>query len=342
MIYDKIKIYVTAQIAETLRKDAESFEFFKKDERTVNKNAFLTRLILNYFDEFRENRSAFLQYLNKTVSAASALRESAIHAVCLSICEHVYELTAVENNEKFDKLVSLKPTKESQALIDYIESYQLEGCSLSEYFRNMFAAYARLPQEKREAILFKKQRETLYTAIQTGRKVFLQVSHAKRSTLEIEPYALTAGKEEMHGYLLGVCNGSCLPLRLSRIETVTLLEEKTNITEEQKALFEKMITYGPQFACRPWEGEVIVELTERGVEQFKKMYVHRPIPTKVEGNLYYFECSHSQITQYFQRFGANAFVRSPERLRDTMLRFHRSAYFRYLDRKSKLDPFLKP
>ena len=34
MIYDKIKIYVTAQIAETLRKDAESFEFFKKDGRT--------------------------------------------------------------------------------------------------------------------------------------------------------------------------------------------------------------------------------------------------------------------------------------------------------------------
>ena len=83
MIYDKIKIYVTASIAETLRKDAESFEFFKRDGRTINKNALLTRLIVNYFDEYREHRTNLLDYLEKTLSTASQLRETAVHSLCL-------------------------------------------------------------------------------------------------------------------------------------------------------------------------------------------------------------------------------------------------------------------
>ena len=245
----------------------------------------------------------------------------------------MYELTTVDGDEKFDKLVSLKPTKETQPIIDFIDVYQLEGCSLSEYFRNMFASYARLPQEKREAIIFKKQREALLLAIQKKQKVFLEVTHSKRTAVEVAPYAITAGKEEMHGYLLGVSNKSCLPLRLSRIQSVTILEEKFTIDESQKAQFEKMITYGPQFVCRFGEEEVVVELTEKGIEQFKKMYVHRPIPSKVEGNLYYFSCSHTQIMQYFQRFGAQAYVLSPARLRDAMIRFYRAAYYRHTDRK---------
>jgi predicted DNA-binding transcriptional regulator YafY len=244
-------------------------------------------------------------------------------------------MATVEGNEKFDKLVSLKPTKESQSIVDFIEAYQLEGCSLSEYFRNMFASYARLPQERREAIIFKKQRETILTAIEKKQKIFLQVSHTKRTAIEIAPYALTAGKEEMHGYLLGVGNGSCLPLRLSRIASVTILEEKFQINEAQKALLDKMITYGPQFVCRHDEDEVVVQLTDKGVEQFKKMYVHRPIPSKVEGNTYYFNCAHTQIIQYFQRFGAQAYILSPARLRDNMLRFYRGAYYSYMDNKNK-------
>ena len=49
---DKIKINVTAHTAAILQKDAEAFEFFKKDGRTLNKNALLTRLIVNFDESF--------------------------------------------------------------------------------------------------------------------------------------------------------------------------------------------------------------------------------------------------------------------------------------------------
>ncbi|MBQ8374137.1 MAG: WYL domain-containing protein [Clostridia bacterium] len=332
MIYDKIKIYVTAHIAEILLKDTESFEFFKKDGRSLNKNALLTRLVVNYSDEFRESQRQLLEYLKTTVRKKAAISEPNLKALCFEISDRINERAAAPENEKFDKLVSLKPTKESQPVIDYIEEYELEGCSLSEYFRNMFASYAALPQDKREAVIFKKQREALLSAVKQKKKVFLSVSHGKQTSMEVAPYALTATKEELHGYLLGFANNTCAPLRLSRILSVTVLNEDAVFSDEQKELFEKMLTYGPQFIYRPYEQEVKVELTARGMEKFRKMYVHRPIPTEIRNNCYIFHCSHSQILQYFQRFGSDAYILSPPRLREEMYRYYANA-FRYYQSK---------
>ena len=62
---DKIKINVTAHTAAILQKDAEAFEFFKKDGRTLNKNALLTRLIVNYDETFRAKEHELFSYLKK-------------------------------------------------------------------------------------------------------------------------------------------------------------------------------------------------------------------------------------------------------------------------------------
>lgn len=45
---DKIKIYLPEKIAEIIEKDTEAFEFFKRDGMSLNKNALLTALVLNY------------------------------------------------------------------------------------------------------------------------------------------------------------------------------------------------------------------------------------------------------------------------------------------------------
>ncbi|MBO5102887.1 MAG: hypothetical protein J6C13_02215, partial [Clostridia bacterium] len=56
MELEKIKIYVTKRVADILQKDTENFDFFKKDGITPNKNAFLTTLILNYFEEYQQKQ----------------------------------------------------------------------------------------------------------------------------------------------------------------------------------------------------------------------------------------------------------------------------------------------
>ena len=330
MIYDKIKIYVTQRILDIINKDAESFEFFKKDGVSLNKNAFLTKLIVNYSNDFRQIQNADFDFVKKSLRQICSI-ESKIEELSFKLSERINKRVSAFENEKFDKLISIKPTKESCATISYIENYDLKGISLSEYFRNMLAYYSSMPQDKRESIIFKTQKDAILQAIKNHKKIYLST---KTSTMVVSPYATTHTKEELHGYLLAVKDKKCFPIRLSRIESVDILQENAFFYPDQISLFEKMLTFGPQFAYGKDEGQAVVKLTETGKQWFKKIYLHRPLPVKVEEDLYYFDCSHSQVLNYFKKFGANAQILEPIKLKENMSNFYKSAYRLYKHKKS--------
>lgn len=329
---EKIKIYVTERIANILEKDAEGFEFFKKDGRTVNKNALLTNLIVNYHNNFMQQQTELLTFLKSKIFSSVALNEKILNDLCFDLCEKLNERSAAPNGEKFDKLVSLKPTRESEPIIDYIESYCLMGRTLSEYFRSMFASYAALPQDKRELIIFKKQYDAVARAIREKKRVFITTRRGFNQKIDCAPFDIANSKEELHCYVL-VVTKSCNPIRLSRIVSVTQLAADAEFTPKQIEVFEKMKTYGPQFIYGPNEEEVLVELTAKGIDKFKRIYVHRPVPVRVENNYYYFNCSHSQIVQYFVRLGADAKIIYPQSVRDEVYNFHRRSLDRYSRKK---------
>lgn len=326
---EKIKIYVSSRIADVLLKDAEGFEFFKKDGRTVNKNALLTRLTVNYHAKFAAEQDELFNFI-KSRMPRLGVNGSALDELCFDLCEKLNERSAAPAGEKFDKPVSLKPTKESEPVIEYIERYSLCGRTLSEYFRSMFSSYAALPQDKREQIIFKPQYDAVLEAIKEKKRVFLTLGSEYGRKMEVAPYALATSKEEMHCYVL-TAQKACAPLRLSRIVSVTKLAADASFTPQQIEIFEKMQKYGPQFIYKNGESEVLVELTARGIDKFKRLYVHRPVPDRVENNKYYFNCSHSQIVQYFVRFGEDAEIVYPGRVRDEIYDYHRRALDRYCE-----------
>lgn len=319
---EKIKIYVTERIAAILEKDAEGFEFFKKDGRTVNKNALLTNLVVNYYKNFALQQAELLDFFKNKISSSVSVGEKTLNELCFDLCEKLNEKNAAPNGEKFDRLVSLKPTKESEPIIDYIESYCLMGRSLSEYFRTMFASYAALPQDKRELIVFKPQYDALIRAIKEKKRVFITTRNSYNRKIDCMPYDIVNSKEELHCYVL-TAKKSCNSIRLSRIASVTQLAIDVQFTRNQVEIFEKMKTYGPQFIYGSAEEEVLVELTAKGIEKFKKIYVHRPIPVRIENNFYYFNCSRTQIIQYFVRLGSDAKIIYPQNVRDEVYNFHR-------------------
>ena len=335
MIYEKIKIYVTPRILEIIEKDAESFEFFKKDGVAVNKNDFLTKLIVNFSDDFRLSQNQKFEFLKNTIGKKSSLDDFSLDNLCAEICRRENDLNSAPEGEKFTKLISLKPTKESGPVIEYIENCNLHGSSLSEYFRNMFATYSSLPQDKRESIIFKNQKIAILEAIKSKKKIFITVTHSSKSSMEVCPYALVNTKEEMHGYLLACRDNSCLPLRMSRITGVTILQDTATFSERHIKVFDKMIEYGPQFPCGINDAEIQVELDDLGKQRFKKFYVHRPVPYKVEGDVYFFRCSHDQVISYFKRFGLHAYILSPEHVRRGLMNFHKETYRHYKKREEK-------
>lgn len=329
---EKIKIYVTERIANILEKDAEGFEFFKKDGRTVNKNALLTNLIVNYYKNFTQQQTELLTFLKDKISASAPMSANGLNELCFDLCERLNERNAAPNGEKFDRLVSLKPTKESEPILEYIESYLLAGRTLSEYFRSMFASYAALPQDKRELIIFKQQYDAILRAIKEKKRVFVTTRWGVNQKIDCAPYEVVNSKEELHCYVLAVTK-SCTTIRLSRIVSVAQLGAEASFTQAQIALFDKMKAYGPQFIYSTKDEEVLVELTAKGIEKFKRIYVHRPVPIKVENNYYYFNCAHSQIIQYFVRLGGSAKIVYPQSVRDEIFNFHRRALERYSKRK---------
>ena len=324
MVSEKIKIYVSAELEAIVNKDTESFEFFKSNGVDLNRNALLTRLIVNYSESFHEKQRRMIDYMSARLERQGLKNDSTLKALCFEMSERLQNMHSTFASGKFDRPISIKPTRASAPTIQYIEGYCLYGASLSEHFRNMLASYASLPQDEREKIIFKGELEKILLAIEQKKKIFITMAN-HRSTLVVSPCRLTSSKEELHVYLLAGSKDGALPIRLSRIASVDILSEDAVITEAEAHIINKMVKYGPQFIYGAYEPQVIVELTHKGVDKFRKLYVHRPVPDKVEGNRYYFSCSYFQLLNYFLRFGEDAYIVEPKKLRLDIIHFFKRA-----------------
>lgn len=323
MEYDKIKIYATKRVTEILEKDAETFEFLKKDGITPNKNAFLTTLICNYFEQFNLKQENLLKLVEKTINSNLFINEEKVKQISQEIVNQFNNEISHDLVDKFDSLISLKPTKETIPIISFVETYLLNNCSLSKYFRDMFVDYTSLPQDMRAKIIFKEQYNILSEAINKKQKVFITTKNTN-NIMEISPYLFSHSKEEMHIYLMYKQKESCRSIKLSKITSVTILNQSSTFNEDDIRLFQKMLKYGVQFFYDNNEEEIVVKLSPRGQKLFHKIYVHRPIPTKIENDIFYFNCSYTQILQYFSRFGGDVEIISPESIRKNIFDFHNS------------------
>lgn len=321
---EKIKISISKSTYDILLKDCENFLFFKSS-KALNKNLFLNTLIVNYYENFSSEEESFKEKLLKVIN--EHINENQLELL-ENIITTISKDESVELNKKTE-IINLKPTKLSEKHILFIENNLIGNKSISSYYRNLFTSYARTPQNYRELILFKDVYETLVSSINKERKVCITLNNNEIIN-GVSVYKIESSKEELFNYVLINKDNFTMTLRLSKIKYVTLLNEKREITEKAQTMFERQIYYGVQYPFyRHNEESVIVKLSERGQSMFKKMYIYRPIPDKVEDNLYYFNCSHAQITHYFKRFGADAMIISPIDLVEKMKRYYFTAGKRY-------------
>ena len=330
---EKIKIYISKDANDILLKDMELFEFYKKDN-TLNKNDFINTLIMNYHETYQKKCTDLYNHI------INELNEETNHIDTSYIAHHLVHTIESTNyhasNVKFDIPISIKPTKRSSKTINYIQQCYLEGTTISNYFRNLFASYTSLPKDRRERIIFKEQCEKIEEAIQRKCKIYFTTVHNPEKHIA-SPFALSRSKEELFNYLLAEYKNRPFSFRLSRINQVVILNEASSFSTSNLTFLEKMKKYGPQFAYEK-ETEICVRLTDRGKEMFKKMYLHRPTPICIEDDCYYFDCSRNQITQYFFRFGKYAFVESPKDIAEEMLTRYQAAartYRKYLNTKEE-------
>ena len=193
----------------------------------------------------------------------------------------------------------------------------------------MFNAYAIKTKNEREKIIHKENYELLQESLKLGVQVLVKLT-SNKVVNNLNVYAICSAKDELFNYVLGYNIPNNSTVRLAKIKSVTLLSTPISIPEENVALLDRQIACAPQYPMFKSDKNLIkVELTDTGVKLFEKIYLYRPTPISIVGNVYTFDCSATQALYYFERFGNNALIISPRKLGIDMRNYHYFALKKY-------------
>lgn len=322
---EKIKISLSKNTLSTLKKDCADFKIVKDDGKP-NMNAFINTLIVNYYEDFSSYEQTLHQELKSAISIVPDYYKTTVFDNVIKV------LTKKSDDDGLKKdstTLSFKPTKISEKAVLHIEHVILQNESISSFYRRMFNSYVRKTKNEREKIIHKENYEILQKALKHGVQVCAQLDSGKIIN-GLSVYAIASAKDELFNYVLGYNSDSNSTVRLAKIKTVTLLSTPIYIPEENKKLLDRQIACAPQYPMFKSDKRLIkVELTDKGKSLFEKIYLYRPTPINVEGNVYTFDCSHGQALYYFERFGNNALIISPRKLGIDMRNYHYFALKKY-------------
>lgn len=322
---EKIKVSLPKITLELLKSDCEDFRIVKENG-SPNMNAFINTLIVNYYETFSASEESLHDDIKKSlVNVSSIYREKVFQDILKIFAKRVEANYDKKDNTTF----SFKPTKFSKKATIFIEHTLLEEQSLSSYYRRMFISYSEKTKNEREKIIHKENFELLQNAISKGVQVCVSTT-ANTIMNKLSVYSISAGKDELYNYVLATDRKRNVTLRLAKIKTVSLLSTPADISERNIELFKRQIECGAQYTMYNTDDEPIkVRLSDKGKTLFQKIYLYRPTPISIDGDVYTFNCSQNQLIYYFERFGEHAVILSPHRLGVFMRNYHYYALKKY-------------
>jgi hypothetical protein len=324
---EKIKVNLSYNVYNLLQKDMEDFKFYIKDNNP-NKNLFYNTIIKNMVDVSRKE-SLYIRDKLSTILEEHIKSNNILDSV-LEELEELYNYKIDDKtNRSHGYYISFRPSKKLEDLYNEIDEYELKNNTISNYFRNIFNSYARLPQDERERIIFKDEFKLIESCINNKRIINVKINN---TSFELIPYQVVRTNDELYNYLIGAFktkNGlKCISLHLYKCINIIKTKKSFELTNEEKKMFDEVLVYGPREVERRTV-HTRIKLTPNGIKKFKSMYLNRPIPTEIKDDIYTFNSSHENLFLYFTRFGSDAEILEPENLRNQMIAFHRKAYNKY-------------
>lgn len=159
---DKIKVKVSSFITNILENDSLRFGFTKNGNS--NKNALLNKLIPTLV-EVRKARRSEIEYVLKE----NFRREDteSIYSAVNTVIDIVYFNDAELN--VLDEYLWIRPSKDIKCVYDEIETSEIiiTAQEITVYIRGLLNEYSRLPQYKRELLVFDKELDVFSDACYT-------------------------------------------------------------------------------------------------------------------------------------------------------------------------------
>lgn len=331
---EKINIYVSVEIKDQIITDAMRFEILKRDNRTVNRNRFLTMLLCGYHDRYMTEYSKVRNSIMNTLSKCNLSESQRIEITEEILKEDPFLSDSDRSSNTI--AISLKPTADTEDIISYIENNELAGRdSLSNYLRRMILSFFRKPMWERERIFFRDNFQHIREMCEKKCPIAFSLKKDSKQFHNVNPYKIAVGKDEMFNYL--ICTEintktnrqEVMSYRLSRIRTVNVAQSIPPMDKELEYLCERTVQTAPQYAINS-DVEICVELNDKGTELYNRIYLGRPQYIRVQeqqrNHYYYFNCSEEQAFQYFRKFNKDtAIIRSPSSLVQRMIDFHKDA-----------------
>lgn len=313
---EKIKVNLSYNVYHLLLKDIESFQFYKNNNEG-NMNLFINTIVFQMMAKKRKRDDEIYQEL-KQLDLNNQDQLLKITTIIQSLINNQYE----DHSNRFKGYyISFRPSKKFEDLYNYIEENELNNLSLSQFFRNLLNEYAALPQDEREHIIF----YDTYLKIQSAIHNKNYICFKDRNIKDFIPYKIVKTSDELYNYVIGAFKRNnhfhYFSLHLFKCSNIVKMNQHFELTEVEISQFESILINGPREIERR-NGESIVRLTLNGIKLFKKFYLNRPIPTKIEDNLYYFNSSYDNLFYYFSRFGKDAIILSPLHLKNRMISFY--------------------
>ena len=323
---EKYKIYLSDDIRSRLRNDAELFEFTKKDG-SINLNAFLKELLVNYFDQYRAKQKGLRQTIFTEISSCSQVSRAEAEAIADRV------MKAYEKNESsrsaHSTALTLTVSGASHDICRTIENNLLSDTSMSSYLCDLFSSYLAMARHDREVIIYQDVFDELRKAIRLRHVVTFSSSAAPDTVFKINPYLIASSKEEQCNYLLCTDCREGYPhsFRISRIRSLFTTSEVYAYDQATQNKLQEIALRNPQSASQCVEAKVL--MTDRGIAKFHLVVKNRPDVFRQEGNLFTFFWPKSQLEEYFKRFGYDAIILSPVECYTNMRAFYGRSFETY-------------
>lgn len=332
--FEKINIFVPPWVKSQLDADCGMFGILKKDGHTINRNAFLSMVIIGYYDEFVRGAN---ERFNSIVSCLQQLRlpDSQIQQVASTLVGQPVASKEIKRFGKGAVSIPYKPTAKTENIIRRMRYEVGDDSHLPRYIAQLFISYCENPISERERIVFKDKYDLLIECCNKKTPVFISTGNQSTSGHTILPYDIVIGKEELFNFLLcqeinpKTSKPEARAYRMNRINAVSRSRELLVLDKTVAQYLKKMRLYGAQYEINDDE-EICVRLTEAGWRLYNTgIYFGKPVldSYKIEGENYFliFSCSKNQVELYFRRFGKEAEVLYPNSLRQRLIQFYQSA-----------------
>lgn len=352
------KVSITQAFYNKLITDMETFSY-KKENGEYKQNDFFTTVIINTY----KYRSINEQSIATTIKNILLDKDNKLanNEIINSIKENkdnpyfnnnVTDLVTLLSNKEFNveipsqhncKNIFIRSTLKNDALLQEVINSSIDLPSAS-IFRNLLYEYMSYPMYVREKILFLDNylklmflKENNLTCLLESKKTYLNRKTNKKyhNYFEFKLFDVVGGKEEYHYYVVGIGKNtnnkydeSIMSFKLSSINKVIANKITYALNNYQQNEIKDKLTKGPEWISGIHE-EIKVEFSEYGITLFEALYKDRPIPSKKEENIYYFNCSENSIINYLKPFGRHANVIYPLKCKEKLLDFYKKAYDKY-------------